>query len=502
MDRMSSIVARRDKVASNLSKISLSKCIIIGLLLFFAPHSSPDEFLCYESANKTCIDASLVCNQIRDCPSGEDETSFCQPQICPSNTFRCNHGRCIDANAVCDNFNDCLNAEDEADSLCKSISCGGNSTANCNDGGGSALFCPPIVSERLHASCKYANRDVSCEKDIKPGTKARYTCSEFFEAQNWLHKYNHHAVCQANGQWSSEILKCEPKCGYISNTLPLIVNSHVIDPANVPWHATIFVRSDDEASFAFACGGTLISELVVLSAAHCFASVNEKSVKIAVGKRSSNFTISSSDDEPLAQLFDVEQIYRHPLYMDRLGNFGSDIALVELAQTVSLSDAIHPACIDWSWDDLTWHLANKSMGVVAGMGVTEDDVTSEMLRLTHVPVVDDEHCIRAQSEDFRKYIRFSTFCGGWANGTSVCNGDSGGGLLFQSKAGTSKWIVQGIVSLSPRRQSTFFCDPYKFTVFTKVALYVNWIRSILDEIHVAHEKMLRTRLLDEHDPIL
>lgn len=458
---------------------------------------SPDEFRCSESTNVECIDASLVCNQVRDCPSGEDEAKICQPHICPPKTFRCNHGRCIDEKAVCDNFNDCLDGDDEADLVCMSMKCGHSS--DCD---GVELFCPPILSDRLHVSCKYVNREVSCEKDIMPGTIVQYTCKEFFEPQNSLHKYNNRAVCQANGQWSSEILKCEPKCGYISNTLPLIVNSHVIDPANHPWHATIFTRAENGEYF-FACGATLISELVVLSAAHCFVNVNEKSVKIAVGKRSSNFTTSS--DEPLAQFFDVEQIIRHPLYLDRLGNFGSDIALVELNQTVSLSDEVHPACIDWNLDDLTWHLSNKSMGVVAGMGVTEDDVISAVLRQTHIPVVDDEHCIKSQSEDFRKYIRFSTFCAGWANGTSVCNGDSGGGLLFQSKADTNKWVVQGIVSLSPRRQSTFYCDPYKFTVFTKVSLYVNWIRFILDEIRVAHKKMLQLRNVDEHeeyDPIL
>lgn len=455
----------------------------LHIFFFFNSH---DEFRCSQSINDQCIDASLLCNKVLDCPSGEDESLICQPQICPPDTFRCSHGRCIVAEAVCDNFNDCLNGDDEADSLCKSKSC-----ADCDD---DALFCPPIVSSRLLVSCKYDNRVVSCEKDIKQGTTAQYTCREFFEASSRLHEYNKHAVCQANGQWSSEILKCEPTCGYISSTLPLIVNSHVIDPAYVPWHSTIFIRADTD-EFLFACGATLISELVVLSAAHCFSNVNEKSVKIAVGKKSSNFTISS-DDGPLAQLFDIEKIFRHPLYLDRLGNFGSDIALVELNQTVSLSDEIHPACIDWNWDDLTWHLANKSMGVAAGMGITENDVTSDILRLTHVPVVDDEHCIKSQSEDFRKYIRYSTFCGGWANGTAVCNGDSGGGLLFQSNADTNKWVVQGIVSLSPRRQSTFFCDPYKLTVFTKVSLYVNWIRVILDQIHAAHDEQLRLNIHD------
>jgi modular serine protease len=450
----------------------------------------------------------LICNEIRDCPSGEDEMErICQPQICPPKTFRCSHGRCIDEKSLCDNFNDCLNGDDESDLLCKRMACGYGPDCDTLDDG-ATLFCPSIISNRLLVSCKYANRKVSCERNIRPGTIAEYVCRDFYQPKSLFYKYNNRAVCQPNGQWSSDILKCEPKCGYIKDTIPLIVNGFTIEPAAVPWHATIFIRSSRKDSkvvvdeYEFACGATLISELVVLSAAHCFAYVNETSVKIAIGKRYSNFTISSDDDEPIAQYFDVIRIFRHPLYLDRLGNYGSDIALVELNQTVMMSDDIHPACIDWKWNDLTWHLANNSMGVVAGMGVTENEVTSEYLRVIKIPVVDDEHCIMSHSEDFRKYITFTTFCAGWANGTSVCNGDSGGGLVFPSKSDANKWIIQGIVSLSPRRQSTFQCDPKKYTIFTKVSLYRNWIRSVLDKIHEDAYKMLLDNNTDEYYPIL
>lgn len=73
-------------------------------------------------------------------------------------------------------------------------------------------------------------------------------------------------------------------------------------------------------------------------------------------------------------------------------------------------------------------------------------------------------------------------------------GDSGGGLMFLSKD-LQAWKIQGIVSLSPRRQSTFFCDPSKYTVFTKVGLYVKWIRFVLEGIHNTHTHI-------DYDPIL
>lgn len=405
---------------------------------------------------------------MRDCPAGEDEAHFCQPQLCPNTTFRCSYGQCIDKRSVCDNFNDCINGDDESDSLCENRSCFG---PDCD-----YPRCPPITSTRLQVSCAINGLKVDCDKDIIRGTIAVYSCKQFHEPENYFHKHNSEAVCQENGKWSTEILKCEPSCGYLKQPIPLIVNG--FDAITFPWHATLFMLRDN--TFTFGCGGTLISELVVLSAAHCFANINESDVRIVIGKRHSNFTAFS--DETAAQYFSVSRIFRHPLYLDRLGNYGSDIALVELNQNVALSDEIHPACIDWELDDVTSHLTRN--GIIVGMGITENETNSDVIRMAELPVVSDEECIRKQPKDFQKFVTFTTFCAGWGNGTSVCNGDSGGGLMFLSRD-LERWKVQGVVSLSPRRQSTFFCDPFKFTVFTKVGLYVKWIRFVLDTIHSA-----------------
>lgn len=64
---------------------------------------------------------------------------------------------------------------------------------------------------------------------------------------------------------------------------------------------------------------------------------------------------------------------------------------------------------------------------------------------------------------------------------SMYVGDSGGGFIQLSKD-LSRWNLQGIVSLSPRKVSTFYCDPSKYTVFTKVEMYTKWIKTNLDSI--------------------
>lgn len=77
-----------------------------------------------------------------------------------------------------------------------------------------------------------------------------------------------------------------------------------------------------------------------------------------------------------------------------------------------------PVCIDWELNDITSHLSENSLGVVMGMGLTENDTFSESLRLTWLPVIPNDKCIEKHKTDFKKYVTFTSFCAGWANGES------------------------------------------------------------------------------------
>jgi secreted trypsin-like serine protease len=58
--------------------------------------------------------------------------------------------------------------------------------------------------------------------------------------------------------------------------------------------------------------------------------------------------------------------------------------------------------------------------------------------------------------------------------TSVCNGDSGGGMVFKNN---NKWFLRGLVSVSVALQNKLRCDPNEYAVFTDVAKFLPWIRS-------------------------
>jgi secreted trypsin-like serine protease len=352
-------------------------------------------------------------------------------------------------------------------------------------------MCPPIKSHRLNLTCTRNNQSVSCQDDIKPGTIVKYFCKEHYKVANLNDKYNNEAICQKNGAWSSEILKCEPKCGYLKEALPLIVNGFSTSSI-FPWHATIFIKREND--FQFSCGGTLITEFFVLSAAHCFHGLKESDVKVAIAKKFSNISINEAE-EPNAIILNVSQILQHPLYLDKIGNYGQDIALVVLSQRISLSDNVHPVCIDYKND---YSQKNNQTGIVLGMGVTENETFSEMVRMANLRIISSENCVKSQPKDFQKYITVATFCAGLDNGksvfmmqyfytlsihiltgTSACNGDSGNGIVVLSED-MKTWKIQGIVSLSPRKQSSFYCDSTKYTVFTKILTYGKWIKSVIE----------------------
>ncbi|KAJ9575282.1 hypothetical protein L9F63_025765 [Diploptera punctata] len=186
-------------------------------------------------------------------------------------------------------------------------------------------------------------------------------------------------------------------------------------------------------------------------------------------------------NDNLTQIKTIKEIVMLAAYQDKTGNYGSDLAVLILSSRVEFSAAVRPVCIDWELDYIDQDLSQGSVGTVAGWGVNENDTFSDKLYKVQLPVVPDQTCITQQSRDFKKYITYTTFCAGYNNGTGVCNGDSGGGLMF-SHNGT--WTLQGVVSVSPRRRGTSFCDPTKYTIFTKVAMYAKWIKYVLDSNHI------------------
>ncbi len=121
------------------------------------------------------------------------------------------------------------------------------------------------------------------------------------------------------------------QCG-LANQASRIVTGSIAQPNEFPWmaHLTIYFWSGDAAT----CGGTVIGDRWVLTAAHCtYGAVN---ITVTLGAH--DVSVNSPDTHK--QVFSVppRSWITHPLW--RYGDVEDDIAILELPQAAVLNSKI------------------------------------------------------------------------------------------------------------------------------------------------------------------
>lgn len=78
----------------------------------------------------------------------------------------------------------------------------------------------------------------------------------------------------------------------------------------------------------------------------------------------------------------------------------------------------------------------------------------------------------------KKYNVEGKICAGvYQKNTSLCNGDSGNGLVFKNEY--NRYYIHGIVSLGPSVRGA--CDIQQNSLFTKVAQYYKFVKDEMDK---------------------
>ena len=232
-----------------------------------------------------------------------------------------------------------------------------------------------------------------------------------------------------------------------------------------PWQVSIFV-SDLKPTQGHWCGGSLIAQDWVLTAAHCFndKAISDRGFSVLVGTQ--NLDATAADG---ARVFKAEHVYVHHGYMP--GQHPNDIALVHLGPLdgtrapVALPPTAKIVPLAPTGSD---RAAGAREVVVSGFGFTSEGgaYSADLLEI-HVPVVSNEVCNRPQSYD--QAIIPEMMCAG-AAGKDACGGDSGGPVVEQQEDG--EWLQVGIVSWGEG-----CAQPDKFGVYTRVSAYADWIRT-------------------------
>lgn len=243
-----------------------------------------------------------------------------------------------------------------------------------------------------------------------------------------------------------------------------IINGGQATANSWPWTVSIRRYIGNGISTHF-CGGTLIYEDLVLTAAHCVGSILASELVVIVG-------INDVSTLPgVSKIFLVSDRYYNPSYNEDDVQYGGDTAILKLASSVTLGNDISLACLPSSSD--FGSVLSKNL-VTAGWGSTtganSPSALSPTLKQATLKVLNGQ----GQCNNFN-FASSLIYCvldvtGGQAN---VCNGDSGGPVLYFTN---SKWYVYGIVSFVLIKNDDL-CDNTKPSYHAAVPQYLGFIES-------------------------
>lgn len=238
-----------------------------------------------------------------------------------------------------------------------------------------------------------------------------------------------------------------PSCGIIPTTIgPTIISG---SPAvTYPWMVFLLLLSpfsDDPNEDDSFCGGSLISETQILTAAHCVVGKTIDDIGVIFGD-------TNIDEELLKSNFhNVSKIEINPFYNQNVRarealKKNSDIAVLTLETAVPLTSTVRPICLP-SLSDIS-KTYEGMIGTVAGYGLTEDGKTSvDQLLGVDVHIISNTMCKRFYG--WLKSFHLCTHKPG--SNTGHCNGDSGGALFIKERG---KFVQIGVASFASQSNCT------------------------------------------------
>ncbi|KAG8452543.1 hypothetical protein GDO86_004361, partial [Hymenochirus boettgeri] len=226
-------------------------------------------------------------------------------------------------------------------------------------------------------------------------------------------------------------------------------------PGAWPWQVSLqYFRTQN--GYSHKCGGSLIQNKWVLTAAHCVVEKRDPYYWKAVFGLHSLLTEGSNVVE-----VKIKQIIIHASF--NLTTVRNDIALLLLVDTVQYTDYIRPVCLGRG--DLP---SSPTSCFITGWGATVDKGSlSVILQEAQVDIIPYSLC--NSSASYNGFITHDMICAGDNSGTvDSCRGDSGGPLVCLNSE-KNKFYQIGLTSFG------FGCGQANFPgVYTKMESYVSW----------------------------
>ena len=234
---------------------------------------------------------------------------------------------------------------------------------------------------------------------------------------------------------------------------PRIIGGSPIEITSAPWQVLLRINGTTQ------CGGAVIADTWLLTAAHCVSGVGAGQIEAYIGVTDQN---RLSRD----RLAPVSQVIVHPNWNS--STYSNDLALIGLAAPLAFSPSVQQVALPLVQDANAWP-ASGEQATISGWGsTTPSGASSALLRAATVQILSAPSEAKC-GEYGTSYVPGNHVCAGMPQGgVDACQGDSGGPLTVAYN-GTP--VLAGIVS-----SGSGCADPKFPGLYSRVTSFLPWLR--------------------------